>query len=301
MISLFEDTRSAAAAEREDVLASLNNKTGSGRAVFIGITGTPGAGKSSLIGEIGARLLNASGSSFSAAILAVDPSSQISGGSILGDRTRVRFPVDERRLFFRSQASDLELGGVGRNTFSVCRLLYYLFDFVFVETVGIGQSELEIQHVADRIYLVLQPMGGDQIQFMKAGIMEIPDAVILNKCDEHRAAQKSYHSLRSSLTFARPSDGESIPIFKTSAHTGEGLEDLMENIYSTSGNRKSMSEKEKYFFEKWVRDEYGRTGLRLLKENTELDLLSRTDSFDRAQKQFSEFFLEKIGRADCGI
>src|SRR5690606_6958306 len=117
----------------------------------IGITGTPGAGKSTLVGEMATRLVGADDHT-AVAVLAVDPSSQISGGALLGDRTRVRFPAGEPRLFFRSQASDRELGGVSRTTFPVCRLLHRLFDVVFVETVGIGQSETEIQHVSDWTY-----------------------------------------------------------------------------------------------------------------------------------------------------
>ena len=117
-------------------------------------------------------------------MLAVDPSSQVSGGALLGDRTRMRFPPDERRLFFRSQASESDLGGLGPSTFQVCRLLTRLFDCVMIETVGIGQSEADIRHLADRVYLVLQPLGGDEVQFLKAGIIEVPHAFILNKCDE---------------------------------------------------------------------------------------------------------------------
>ncbi|MCB1326183.1 MAG: protein kinase [Spirochaetales bacterium] len=289
LISLFEDPRPSAAEQRALVLASLRQDDRSRRAVFPGITGTPGSGKSTLLGRL-ALLLIQQDPEVRVAVVAIDPSSHVSGGSILGDRTRVQFPLDELRLFFRSQASDLELGGVSRTTFQVCRLLYFLFDFVFIETVGIGQNEIEIQHVADRIYLVLQPLGGDQVQFMKAGIMEIPDAFVLNKSDTGLAADQSFHALKASLSFSRPGEEDRIPIFRTSATTGSGVQELSADIVAADRKdfRRTMNEKEAYFFEKWVRDEYGRTGLRFLNQMRPgaSAYLKKAGSFDEAQMQF---------------
>ncbi|MBI3394281.1 MAG: protein kinase, partial [Spirochaetia bacterium] len=270
----------------------LSHETDNGRrpkrAVFLGITGTPGAGKSTLIGELAVRLITLEQNK-SAAVLAVDPSSRVSGGALLGDRTRVQFGIDERRLYFRSQSSDQELGGVGRGTFQVCRLLYYLFDYVFVETVGVGQNEIEIQNVADRTYLILQPLAGDQIQFMKAGIMEVPDVFVLNKCDEQEAANRSYYALRASLAYVRP-EGTEPPIIKTSARTGLGLDSLAAEMRSvTPDSVRSMPQKEEYFFRKWVRDEFGRRGLHALDRTGGADsLLARAGSFEAAQSAFAE-------------
>ena len=129
------------------------------RARVIGVTGTPGSGKSTLIGRLALELLGA-GPAVRVAVLAIDPSSVESGGALLGDRLRTHFPVGEPRIFFRSQATQGDLGGVGRRTFAVTRLLRHLFDFVFVETVGIGQSEIEITPLADATVLVLQPLAG---------------------------------------------------------------------------------------------------------------------------------------------
>lgn len=248
---------------------------------FLGITGTPGAGKSSLIGRA-AKLLIERDPHVRVAVLAVDPSSHISGGAILGDRTRVSFPLDERRLFFRSQASDRELGGVSRTTFQVGRLLMRLFDLILIETVGIGQNEIEIQYVADRVYLVLQPLGGDQIQFMKAGIMEIPDVFILNKSDEEQAARVSYHALKVSLSFARPGEENNLRVLLTSAVSGRGLVELTDEFLAARGQalRRSLTEKEAYYFERWVRDEYGRHGL------AELERLGGAGAYLAAQNGF---------------
>lgn len=292
LISVFEDSRPEAADRRAEILNILAAHPSGKRAFFPGFTGTPGAGKSSLIGEIALRMVTAN-ESISAAVIAIDPSSEVSGGSLLGDRTRIRFPVNENRLFFRSQASDRQLGGVSRSTFSVCRLLYYLFDYVFLETVGIGQSEIEIQRIADRVYLVMQPLGGDQIQFMKAGIMEIPDVFVLNKCDAIEEAMRSYYALKASLEFARPGD-ETIPIIRTSTFTGEGL-DILQNEITDSKARPyiSMEQKEAYFFQNWIRDEYGRFGLqRFAKDFPETHgFLKKAGGFDQGQKDFRSYLL----------
>jgi LAO/AO transport system kinase len=206
LISLFEDQRPEAVPQRAAVLAALDTNPRARRATFLGITGTPGAGKSTLTGQL-ARRMHAQRSDLRFAVLAVDPSSRFSGGALLGDRTRVRFATGDARLFFRSQASDTELGGLSPRSFQVCRLLYRLFDCVIIETVGIGQSEVDIRFLADRVYLVVQPMGGDEIQFLKAGIMEVPDEIVLNKCDAVDAARRSYQALKSSMALARPFDG----------------------------------------------------------------------------------------------
>ena len=286
-VTLFEDSRRAAIEQRKQLLATLAGHPDRRAAMFIGITGTPGSGKSTLIGELATRII-AADEHRAVAVVAVDPSSHISGGALLGDRTRVRFPADERRLFFRSQASDRELGGVSRTTFAVCRLLHHLFDIVFIETVGIGQSEIEVQNVADWVYLVLQPMGGDQIQFMKAGIMEIPDAFILNKCDEVEAARASYSALRASTGLSRPGDTRAVGIHRTSAVNGEGVDEVVAEILALGGGERSMDEKELYFFEKWVRDEFGRMGLRLLHERASGSsaFIRAAGSFDDAQLAF---------------
>lgn len=273
LISIFEDGRTDAPLRRREVLDELDKRQ-TRRAKFVGITGTPGAGKSSLIGEFALRIVGKDPHA-RVAVLAVDPSSHVSGGALLGDRTRTNFPVGESRLFFRSQASDLELGGVSRTTFPVCRLLDRLFDYVFVETVGVGQSEIEIQQVADIVFLVLTPLGGDQVQFLKAGIMEVPDAIILNKCDAVEEARRSYHSLRGTIRLARPGDAERVRIYKTSVTADIGLDKVSDFILSLDRDPlgRSMRQKERYFFGKWARDEFGRSGLRYL------DALGGTDAF----------------------
>ena len=279
LVAVFEDTRPQAAAKRAEILGEL----GPAKATVLGITGTPGAGKSSLVARLVPALL--AESDLSVAVLAVDPASHVSGGALLGDRTRTRFATGEKRAFFRSQSNAAELGGLAPTTFQVTRLLKRLFDVVIVETVGIGQSELDIRYLADHVYLVLQPLGGDEIQFLKAGIIEIPDSFILNKCDDP-AANQSYYQLRSSLSLARPFDEELPPIFRTSARTGEGVDEVAAAMLDV-GPRHTDDEREEYFFTRWVEDEWGATGRRYAEGH---ELLA--DGFDAAQGAFGPGIVE---------
>lgn len=288
LVRVFEDSRSDSIDARADVLALLDSFGCRRQGTVIGLTGTPGAGKSTLIGTLATRIVERDEDA-SVAVLAVDPTSHRSGGAILGDRTRVRFPLDETRLFFRSQASERELGGIGRSTYQVVRLLERLFRYVIVETVGIGQSEIEIERLADRVYLVLQPMAGDQVQFMKAGIMEVPHVFVLNKVDEGEAARRSYYALKASIDFARPGEAAPPPIIRTSTITGEGLDDLLADMltYGAPAPDPALQSREAYFFQKWVRDEYGRLGLSLLEQQGGGEgLLGEAGSFERAQGHY---------------
>ena len=302
LVSLFQDRRADAPERRAAAIALLDEgaegpDAGQPRGTIIGITGTPGSGKSSLVARLTTELL-ADDADLTIAVLAIDPSSHISGGALLGDRTRMRTPLDESRLFFRSQASATELGGLSPTTFQVCRLLTRLFRCVVVETVGIGQSEADIRHLADRVYLVLQPLGGDEVQFLKAGIIEVPDAFILNKCDEP-SAERSFHHLKGSLGLARPFDEEPPPVHRTSARTGEGVSELaaaLRHVIATLRPR-SHEEREPHFFGRWVEDEWGRQGR--LHLTGALDgaaaHLASSGGFDAAQVAFDASLRAALG------
>ena len=232
--------------------------------VTLGFTGTPGAGKSSLLGELCTRFLKKNAEQ-KVAVVAIDPSSNISGGSILGDRTRFSIPPREVRLYFRSQPSQLELGGVNPYTYHVIRLLRHFFDYVFVETVGIGQNEIEVSKIADFSFLLMQPLGGDQIQFMKSGIMETPDAFIINKCDEEELANSSYNALTSTLEFMKGTraDGNLPPIFRTSVVTGLGVDGLLDFVLARRP-LKERSQETRLQIMKWLKNEYGNFGMRAI-------------------------------------
>ena len=195
----------------------------------------------------------------------------------------------EERLFFRSQASNLELGGVSEATFQASRLLRHLFDIIIIETVGIGQNEIDIQYLTDHTFLVMQPLAGDQIQFMKAGIMEIPDGFVVNKCDEEKLARTSYHMLRASLKQARLvaldatddfAQASRDQIFLTSALKGMGVEALAQAILALP-HRRTARQCDEFFLKKVIQRYYGEYGLKILaKEQNKLD---GTTSFDEME------------------
>jgi LAO/AO transport system kinase len=268
LITLVEQEHDAGRARRAAVFAYLGDhpETFSARARVIGITGTPGSGKSTLIGRLALELLAHGPETVRIGVLAIDPSSMQSGGALLGDRLRMHFPVGEPRIFFRSQATHGDLGGVGRRTFAVTRLLRHLFDFVFVETVGIGQSEIEVTALADATVLVLQPLAGDHVQFLKAGVMEVPDAFVVNKCDEEKLARRSVHELRAALDSARlvRRDGtDAPPVFRTSALRGTGIGELATFVrdHVAVPGPEMLQQKERHFLRKAIAERYGTFGV----------------------------------------
>lgn len=272
LISLFENQSESAIQKRHEITKFLEANPSDRKGLVIGFTGTPGAGKSSLIAELSKTLLSKN-PDITIAVLAVDPSSQVSGGSILGDRTRMRTNGREPRLFFRSQASNLELGGVTQNTYQATRLLRHFFDLIVIETVGIGQNEVDIQYMTDHTYLVMQPLAGDQIQFMKCGIMEIPDSFVVNKCDEEKLARMSYHMLRTSLKQAKLvaldarddyTRASKDNIFLTSAVKGTGVDILAEHVLALSA--KTHQDRDLFYLKKRIQADYGNFGLAIFAE-----------------------------------
>lgn len=292
LISLFENRRPETAQIRHDIIRHIQQHPQAfpRQARIIGFTGTPGAGKSSLVAEL-CRTLLAMDEQIAIAVLAVDPSSQVSGGSILGDRTRMHYGKKEQRLFFRSQASNLELGGVSEATFQATRLLRHLFDLIIIETVGIGQNEIDIQLLTDHTFLVMQPLAGDQIQFMKSGIMEVPDSFIVNKCDEEKLARTSYHMLRASLKQARlvelhaDDDFRNAPrdhIFLTSALNRLGIDRLAESVLAIP-HRISARQCETGYLKKTIQRRFGEFGLQIIAR--EMNLQDDDGTFE--QKEFT--------------
>lgn len=299
LISIFERNTEENFVTRHQIVSYLEKQPEQfdKQALVLGITGTPGAGKSSLIGETCLKLLELK-PDISIAVLAIDPSSHESGGALLGDRTRTIFPIKDNRLFFRSQASQQDLGGLSKQTFHVSRLLRKLFDIIIIETVGIGQNEIEIQKLSDHTCLVMQPLAGDQVQFMKAGIMEVPDTFIINKCDEDALAKKSLHLLKSSLKLAQiyvhdATSGDTATqtpreIFLTSAIKKKGVDTLAEYILSVSQHAVSkevIQKQETYFLHKWIRQAYGEFGMSIY-EHLEGDNVLQDGTFEEKELKF---------------
>jgi LAO/AO transport system kinase len=217
-ISLVEND----APEAAGVLSGCFSHTGT--ALRIGVTGSPGAGKSTIVDKL-ARAWRAAGTRVG--VVAVDPSSAFTGGAILGDRIRMQEAISDNGLYVRSMATRGCLGGLARATAEVSQVIEASGkDVVVIETVGVGQDEVDIVRLADVTLVVLMPGMGDDVQSIKAGIMEIADIFVINKADREGAdrVEKEIRALQS-LT-ARGGSWEA-PIVKTIATTGEGIDDLL--------------------------------------------------------------------------
>jgi LAO/AO transport system kinase len=197
-----------------------------GRASIVGFTGPPGVGKSTLIG----RLVElARGNEREVAVLSIDPSSPFTKGALLGDRIRLTDHFLDPGVYIRSMASRGSLGGLSAATLQAALLMDASGkDDVFLETVGVGQAEVDIIDHADTVVLVLMPGSGDSIQALKAGVMEIPDVIAVNKAD-HPLTDTMVREIRGVLSLG-PQKGWRVPIVKTEAGRGEGMEELAEKI-----------------------------------------------------------------------
>jgi LAO/AO transport system kinase len=197
-LNLLEST---AHADREEAAALMHALSpselgGEPAGHVIGVTGPPGAGKSTLLSAL-ITAWRARGRTV--ALLAVDPSSRRSGGSLLGDRARIDFDPADGGVLIRSTAAGERLGGIARPTRAAAEVLAAAFDVVVIETVGVGQAETEIADVADSVAVVVQPGGGDVLQFLKSGIMEIPDVLVVTKADLGELAMRTRRDLSAAL------------------------------------------------------------------------------------------------------
>jgi LAO/AO transport system kinase len=200
-----------------------------GRAAVVGFTGPPGVGKSTLIGALTRARRE---QDRDVAVLSIDPSSPFTQGALLGDRIRLADHFLDPGVFIRSMASRGALGGLSEAALQAALLMDAAGkDDVFLETVGVGQGEVDIIDHADTIVLVLQPGSGDSIQALKAGVMEIPDVIVVNKAD-HPLTDTMVREIRGVLTLGAEADesGWSVPIVRTEAAKGDGVDDLVEQL-----------------------------------------------------------------------
>jgi GTPase len=223
-----------------DLLKELFPHTGHAR--IIGLTGAPGAGKSTLVDQLACQYRQ---EKRSVGIIAVDPTSPYTGGAILGDRIRMQQHFSDPGIYIRSMATRGWLGGLARATADVAAILDASGrDFVLVETVGVGQDEVDVVRLADITVVILVPGMGDDVQSIKAGIMEIADIFVINKSDQP-GAERVEREIRALQSLTARTDRWTPPIVKTVASEGKGIEDLAASIrqwetYQQAGNRDRM-------------------------------------------------------------
>jgi len=225
-LNLVEDRSPGARDEAARLLEAVSpgRLGGEAPAHLIGVTGPPGAGKSFLLGALVSEWRS---SDRTVAVLAVDPSSKRSGGSLLGDRARIDHDPGDEGVLIRSTAAGGRLGGLAAPTREAAWALAAAYDIVVVETVGVGQSETDVEEVCDTVAVVVQPASGDTLQFLKAGIMEVPDVLVVTKADLGEAAQRAHRDLGSALT----SLGEKVPVVSVSSlPPPSGIGDLIEGL-----------------------------------------------------------------------
>jgi LAO/AO transport system kinase len=268
-ITLIESTRADHREAAEALLHDLLPHTG--RSVRLGITGVPGAGKSTFIEAFGLHVVDRG---HRLAVLAVDPSSPRSGGSILGDKTRMEELSRDVRAFIRPSPSGCTLGGVARRTreaMLVCEAAG--FDVIVVETVGVGQSETAVADMVDMFLLLLVPGGGDELQGIKKGIVELADAIIVNKADGDlaAAAQRAARDYRNALHLLTPASAAwMVPVLTCSALQHAGIDEVWANV----GRFREVMEGCGHFTERrstqahaWMWNEIAETLLQTLKDD----------------------------------
>ena len=219
VLNLVESRTPAAVVQTAELLAALSPQELGHEAGghIVGVTGPPGVGKSSLLSRMVAQWR---GRDRSVAVLAVDPSSRRSGGSLLGDRARIEVDPGDKSTFVRSTAAAERLGGLAPATRAAASSLAVAFDVVVIETVGVGQSETEVADVADTVAVVVQPASGDVLQFLKAGIMEVPDVLVVTKADLGRVATRAMADLRSALRALGARDTAVVAVSSVAPPTG---------------------------------------------------------------------------------
>ena len=254
----------------------------------IGLTGPPGVGKSTLAGAL-ITAYRAQGKSIG--VIAIDPSSRRTGGALLGDRVRLRTDPEDQKTFIRSMAARDQLGGLAEITFGAMVLMRAVYDIVLVETVGVGQSETDISMAADTVVFCVQPGSGDSLQFMKAGIVEIPDIVTVTKGDMGAAAKRAKADVKGALGMAAEASLDwAVPVKIVTATSGEGLPGFMDEIaehWHWLSREDRLAERRRVQAESWlkqaIKERYGREGLKrlgaisLAPDTAPFGLLARND------------------------
>ena len=259
--------------------ALMNIYPHTGKAHLLGITGLPGAGKSTLVDQIVEHIRKREKT---VGLVLVDPTSPFSGGAILGDRIRMHRHYTDPGVFIRSVATRGHLGGISRSTNDIVNVLDAMGkDVVMVETVGVGQDETEIASAAHTTVVVLTPGMGDEVQAIKAGILEVGDIFVINKADRE-GADRAVRDLETMLDMdARPRDGFRPPVITTEALSGRGLEELMDAVES---HRVHIEKSDRLLEKKRTRAEF--EVMELLKESLLTEAVKHSGGMEGMEKIF---------------
>ena len=241
---------------------------------IVGISGPPGVGKSSMISQL---IQKYRAQNKTVGVLSVDPSSKKSGGALLGDRVRIKYDPKDPGVFIRSMAAGQHLGGLAKNTILILMVFEAVYDRIILETVGVGQSETEIENVVDTVVLVIQPGSGDLLQFMKAGIMEIPHILVINKSDQQALATKTFHDLSNAIMIELlDRKAWKMEVVLTSVTKETGFDSLIRRLQEHRKflGDKGVGEKRKINCYYWVmgsfKERYGSFGAELLGGDEEI-------------------------------
>lgn len=267
-LNLIDDRRQAAQEQASRLLTLLALRQSGGDGHLVGVTGPPGAGKSTL----GAALLRYwRKTGLTVGVLAVDPSSPVSGGALLGDRLRMQVNDDDEGVFIRSLSNRGEYGGLSSEVWPMSLVMLAAFDVVMVETVGVGQREVDVSGLCDTTCYVAQPGSGDSIQFIKAGILEVPHVLVVNKDDMGEVARRTRAELLATLSREHPDGNWQVPVLATSATRETGIAELAQSL---AAHRQSLVdsgvlvEQRREHQANWVvrqlEQEFGRFGLNKL-------------------------------------
>ncbi len=264
-----------------------------GKAKRIGISGTPGVGKSTFLENFGMHLISQGNK---LAVLAIDPTSQLTGGSILGDKTRMANLSAHANAFVRPSPNGATLGGIAAKTREAMLLCdAFGFDYIFVETVGVGQSEISVSHFVDMFILLMQPGGGDELQGIKRGILEISDLIIVNKADgtQEQVARVALHDYEKSLDVLQEKRDWRAPVLACSSLKKSGFEEIYQVMVRYFEGFNSVKRQGQLKF--WLRDliqEKLETKLNQIDWDKETDLISqgKEQVLDVVEKVFQEVF-----------
>jgi len=265
-LNTLDDQRAPAQKNAAALLGAIAKNCKPEEARLIGLTGPPGVGKSSLTAALIAHWRSLT---LRVGVLAVDPSSPISGGALLGDRLRMQVRENDDGVFIRSLSSRGEFGGLSAEVWPMSLAMLAANDIVLIETVGVGQREVDIADSADTTCFVAQPGSGDSIQFLKAGILEVPHVLVVNKSDMGETARRAHSELAGALAGEHAEGGWEIPVMLASASRSEGIEELVDTFVAhhdriTDELPERRRRHQAHWIEKRLLEDFGQRGLKTL-------------------------------------